>query len=81
MIIEGLESSGTDRGKSLALELARTWVGTNYVAFQETGYVTRAVDAGSRELNYCKTFNFVVLSMSLRLLQRIRTARVSPGET
>ena len=47
MIIEGLDASGFSRGKLMAKEIARNWLRSNYVAFQQVGKMIEKYDATS----------------------------------
>lgn len=47
MIIEGLDASGSVRGKFMAKELARNWIRSNYVAYQQVGKMMEKYDATS----------------------------------
>ncbi|KAG0571890.1 hypothetical protein KC19_VG051300 [Ceratodon purpureus] len=47
MVIEGLDASGLTRGRSMAREISRDWLRSNFVAYQQVGKMIEKYDATS----------------------------------
>eukprot|EP00456_Euglypha_rotunda_P029839 TRINITY_DN23335_c0_g1_i1.p1 TRINITY_DN23335_c0_g1~~TRINITY_DN23335_c0_g1_i1.p1 ORF type:complete len:212 (+),score=16.88 TRINITY_DN23335_c0_g1_i1:234-869(+) len=45
MVIEGLDSIGTQESQDYAFQLASNWLASNYIAFNRTGYMFEKYDA------------------------------------
>lgn len=45
MIIDGLASSGSLKGKQMAEDIARSWLKSNYAAFEAMGHMIEKYDA------------------------------------
>ena len=47
MVIEGLDASGSLKGKKVAMQISRDWLRSNFVAYQQIGKMIEKYDATS----------------------------------